>query len=63
MRQEAENQPAVFHEATPAGFCAAFNGAVAEGSELWTTNLGQFFRSQGMRMPSLGWTMIWQIEP
>jgi hypothetical protein len=28
---------------------AAFNRAVAEGAELWTTNLGRFFKSQGVK--------------
>ena len=36
MSQDPEEQPTVFREATPEDFCTAFNGAVADGAELWT---------------------------
>jgi hypothetical protein len=49
MTQEPEEQPTVFRKTTPEDFCATFNRAVAHGPELWTTNLGKFFRSQGMK--------------
>ena len=48
MSQDPEEPPIVFRHATPEEFCAAYNRAVAEGTELGTTTRRRFDRPAGM---------------
>ena len=48
MSQDPEEPPIVVRHATPEEFCAAYNRAVAEGTELGTTTRRRFDRPAGM---------------